>query len=66
MKDKEIVKKPPSNKIVCKNSHTLAKLPEKKDREVIEIKCHRCRHYVYVIIDHVQRRIKVHNGSIQP
>jgi hypothetical protein len=45
----------------------LAELPTDKDNgddEVLEIKCHRCKHYVQVLFDLFRGRIKVKNGSI--
>jgi len=54
-------------KVVCPNGHTLAELPTDKDTgddEVVEIKCHRCKHYVQVIVDFLRGRIKVKNGSV--
>lgn len=55
-------------KLVCTNGHILAKLPKGDSCDsdgVIEIKCRRCRHFVYLLIDHVHGRIKVRNGSME-
>ncbi|GEM_PF-4499146 len=69
MKREFFPKQGQSIKVVCQNGHTLAVLPDDAgddDGEVVEIKCHRCRHYVYVMIDWFKRRVKVRNGSLQP
>jgi len=66
VKGREIVEIPMPNKIVCKNEHMLAMMTKKKGNEVIEIKCQRRRHYVYVLIDHIQGQIKTCKGSILP
>lgn len=54
MKSKLFLRQGQSIKVVFQTGHTLAVLPDDEDDgdgEIVEIKCHRCKHHVYVVID---------------